>query len=1086
MFCARLSSVLIILNFALVYAWAGPAKGSDENAEQVLCGFLGLPGRPGCSEAARHSIDMLVVTVPDPEKSHLGLYFDRTVESLQRAAADLGYTFDRYWLPWGEQEKEDKGNSGQPNIARPPVRRNRQGAPGLLLFRRSPRPLVVFLIGETPTSGIDEKAFLTALHFLPDGATVRIAGPAFSGSLPSLLSLSELAAARRIRFRVISGAATVLESGNDFRKAIEARGGRYDTVLHNDRCARDAFLAHVREQWADGGTVAILSEDETSYGQQTESALLNIHFPRQISRLRNAYQEDAELSGAPKNGTPRQFLALKLKDTLAGSDSVPYFATDQTPLSQEAMMASIASTLQRERVKLAGIVATDILDALFIGRYLRKSCPDTRLFLLDSDLLLVQAANTLPFDGILAVTTYPLFSRNQFWVSEPKDGLRRMLFASRYAEGFYNAIRALVLEDRNRAAVEPLVEYASPTAQGGSKPPIWLTVVSRTGYWPLAVLTDPPQTDPLLLAWTAPSERGSRLTPEQPPRFWAFLFWILTAACLSYSIALFRAQRSGGARWLVRFSVRPQEPGALNRAFFLLTGALALGCAYAVLAGAAMRLSVEPGVYVGWAVAYSRVATFVLALFAAASLAPCAAVAGRILRRRPAATIYLWFSLLSCAICGVFVWLGWSAFLQTSHQQGFFFAYRSLNLASGVSPLPPLLLLAAALWIWAWVHLRRITYHIEMRPSLPRISVYHATGVLHDIERKVNDGLSRVVLHRPEIRFLALLAATGTVIAAPWNNLRSFEYRTYDWLFASALILVYSLVFLTWLRFLYVWFVLREFLEDLERHPFRDAFSALGPEYSWSPVWQQGGMRRTYDLLVKSVECVQMYTASASRRDLQGKCSALQESVEEVLKTAAQGRHETVFQLRRVQRRLVGVGDELVAALDTAHWTVQRPPAFAAAAAGGATGDAIVSAVQPEQCAELELASRFVALRYLEYIRYVLLQLRGLLSFITAGFILSLLALNSYPFQSEYLTGWTVTGICLALGAGVVLVFAQMHRDAVLSRLTTGTAGTLGKTFYLRVASYGALPLLTVIASQFPGVGRFLLSWVQPALEGLR
>jgi hypothetical protein len=37
----------------------------------------------------------------------------------------------------------------------------------------------------------------------------------------------------------------------------------------------------------------------------------------------------------------------------------------------------------------------------------------------------------------------------------------------------------------------------------------------------------------------------------------------------------------------------------------------------------------------------------------------------------------------------------------------------------------------------------------------------------------------------------------------------------------------------------------------------------------------------------------------------------------------------------------------------------------------------------------------------------------------------------------------------------------------------------------VRLVSYGALPLLTVLASQFPAIGRFLFSWVQPAIEAL-
>jgi hypothetical protein len=38
----------------------------------------------------------------------------------------------------------------------------------------------------------------------------------------------------------------------------------------------------------------------------------------------------------------------------------------------------------------------------------------------------------------------------------------------------------------------------------------------------------------------------------------------------------------------------------------------------------------------------------------------------------------------------------------------------------------------------------------------------------------------------------------------------------------------------------------------------------------------------------------------------------------------------------------------------------------------------------------------------------------------------------------------------------------------------------------MNLISYGALPVLTVLAAQFPAIGSFLFSWVQPLLQALR
>jgi hypothetical protein len=60
-----------------------------------------------------------------------------------------------------------------------------------------------------------------------------------------------------------------------------------------------------------------------------------------------------------------------------------------------------------------------------------------------------------------------------------------------------------------------------------------------------------------------------------------------------------------------------------------------------------------------------------------------------------------------------------------------------------------------------------------------------------------------------------------------------------------------------------------------------------------------------------------------------------------------------------------------------------------------------------------------------------------------------------------------------------------MARDAILSRLSGTDAGKLDISFYLRVLSYGALPVLALLASQYPSVGRSLVSWLQPALNAM-
>lgn len=54
------------------------------------------------------------------------------------------------------------------------------------------------------------------------------------------------------------------------------------------------------------------------------------------------------------------------------------------------------------------------------------------------------------------------------------------------------------------------------------------------------------------------------------------------------------------------------------------------------------------------------------------------------------------------------------------------------------------------------------------------------------------------------------------------------------------------------------------------------------------------------------------------------------------------------------------------------------------------------------------------------------------------------------------------------LTLGFVSVFAQMHRNAILSRITNTTANELGWEFFVRIFSFGAISFLTWLADQFP------------------
>ncbi len=140
--------------------------------------------------------------------------------------------------------------------------------------------------------------------------------------------------------------------------------------------------------------------------------------------------------------------------------------------------------------------------------------------------------------------------------------------------------------------------------------------------------------------------------------------------------------------------------------------------------------------------------------------------------------------------------------------------------------------------------------------------------------------------------------------------------------------------------------------------------------------------------------------------------------------------------------------------------------------------------LQPFSKEVKENVCKIISLFHVAFIRYVLTQLRNLLSFVTVGFLLTACAIHSYPFQgSGYLRWWT--GVLFLVPAiAVTLVWFQMEYDPILAKLHSQKKGIDFKSFE-RLAVAGALPLLAGVSSLFPAVGQFLFSWIHPTLSAL-
>ena len=529
-------------------------------------GKVPLAGRWNIPVGSQNALRFVVALVPDPIHTHSALLFDRFIEQVQSAAQANGFLFSRSWMPW-DNSSHSESSDFTVRGAQEEYAEDVESLPGLLLFGGKSTTLIVLVVGETPTGGIHVQQFKNALSIRTamlagnagsEADTLRILGPSFSGSLPSLSNALPDAAKDAKQIVIRSGTINSAAAVDDFcagtsRSPIPGCAGAvpgtnppsffdFETLQYSDR-AQEYFLARFFcDRHEEHSHVAILSEDETRFGNQEaigeepvgdgdatrcktcESPapkpaipFVRLYFPRGIAQLRDAYQQNVKRQQTSDTGksTPEPSgLPLSLGVTGNDEDSVPTYAPLQSPLSEDTIMEALVSKLRVHHAKVVIIRASDPLDTVFLARYLRQNYSQARLITVGADLLMIHEFYDPKFHGILAVATYPLVTGAEFPTLNSAgvsvNSVQR-LFPDSYAAGVFNAAVSVIPTqsgDGESAAqgvaqcLPPrkytqfgLPSYLSPNKHdrfNQFRPHLWLTAIGRDGYRPVEILDDVP------------------------------------------------------------------------------------------------------------------------------------------------------------------------------------------------------------------------------------------------------------------------------------------------------------------------------------------------------------------------------------------------------------------------------------------------------------------------------------------------------------------------------------------------------------------------------------------------------------------
>ena len=1238
--------------------------------------------RNWCIPSSGVTVKALIAIAPDPVRTQMSLIFDRTLEGIQLAAQDSGYSPDRYWLPWRVQANTDGKNADSDD---PRTRQARAGQPGLILFRKNPSTvLFVFVVSDTATAGIDGTQFRNAVTYLDavcppadcgDGQPTRIVGPSFSGSLNSLVHLTDAFLNRP--FTVYSGSVSslcamadqgllpqlkdpasvthdnekedeqarqqLIHCGVDLTAYTQRAEPVFKTFVHDTDSTLDWFVTRSADRSGSctEPRIAMLSESATAFGASMHAdadhspCIVNYVYPREIATLRNAGRAAADNTAA-SGGTsaaapvPDQ-LPLDLTDRTNSSDAPPDFSVVQSPLSKESVLMNMAAGMRRAHYQYIGVSGSNVLDVLFLTKFLRAASPDSRLFVVSSDLLFERELDDAPYIGMVAVTTFPLIEGLR---TQPENDTtpQRQPFADEYEEGEYHAALATL----NELLGTPLQPFEQQLAGTGAKP-LWMTVVGAGGYWPIRIL-EPEATPP-----------QSALTRDDLLGAWIVLL-ILTSgvAALQAVVLLTASPFAARFRDFALVSAVPRQ-----RLFYIQ-----VACATVALALAFLLLPAW------W---HTKTSTLIVAkIFGTAALA---AVIGAALLLE-ALYVYRWrwarqrnatahkdvetetnpdtskrtllLQLLTCLgvwalAAGLFA--AWWRLLGADPNApdswyGFFFAYRAVHMGSGVSPLTPLFPLLIAVYAWACFEIWRLRFNDDMRPRLtPEASTRDESSRPRPgqfIEKSIADAINRYSLQAGYAVPFATVFVIWLAFFHPTNPFQVFERTSFMVLYEVLFSLVVALMLSSGFRMAQIWIQLRQLLVELERRPIRAAFSGF-KDMSWS-FWRQGGEDAEWAPMVRSLEAVAKIetggrpresglpdlayfrdqiqafvhdadriharlVAGATPRAVQDDLERLERGVGTLQRTLASGSpnlflRSAIDDARTCVKSLLAfnkepppdaaaartlvelLGSRLRAALDVIElaeasaraqdatrtiWSVwqstqkDRPVLSVVESlkeygqvvdhrdrrANGAAMDEprvsrfydleirfrslqnalaevlgkawdVVEGRQEKELAaladpedrhklegtdrgkltqesrELNALEHFIALRYVTFIRGVLGHLRHVMIFLALSFSLALTSLNIYSFEPHQSLIWSFTLIFVVTGAMVVGVLMQLHRDPILSRVTGTSGNTLDLHFYLRIVAFGSVPLLTLLATHYPALGRYLVSFLQPSLEALK
>lgn len=464
--------------------------------------------------------------------------------------------------------------------------------------------------------------------------------------------------------------------------------------------------------------------------------------------------------------------------------------------------------------------------------------------------------------------------------------------------------------------------------------------------------------------------------------------------------------------------------------------------------------------------------------------------------------------------------------------------WRSMNLTNGVSPVVPFLILSIGAYWWMWRSLQGLAFFGPDAPVLPRRESLEfpnpkqtASGPLPCMLDRLNmfsrERAADPVMAQCKPLARRALAISGIMLITQWilawllgfdreEPIRSLGARSYAQFVCFLISILVAVMLANTGQLLWIWIGLRRLLVHLDRVPLRRSMAAIRG-VSWNSVWKISGnvLDLRYKLIISQLECATHFENALNEANMKkyaflkgdfgyrslhgpaqaaGTLDALHNARIEFGDWYAKNWDNASLRkqdkMKDLQESFAALAGKLLASVLLPAWRLETEDLFPGDSTAKRGADTENKEEQKEPKAALaphiRHAEELVCYVYLGFIQNVLGRMRTLVMGIMGLFVAATISLACYPFDPRTVVNAVMILLFVVLGTVIVMVYAQMHRDPILSALTNTKPGELDTDFWIKLISFGAGPVLGLLATIFPEMTDFLFSWVAPGVSAVK